>query len=188
MTEIGRFRKRETRWERLRRVLLGTAFGNFILCTVLVTLLLAWRGAILYGLIFGAIFGSIVAALRSKEWESAVKLVGGLLLAIIIIVGGAHWLGLTWKSHQAERPAEVRAVFLHPSDTTTGPQVYMSDGTVWALNDAPDEVRMVRGDEVHYVFVPTVPDGCELKDVTTGYATKAVRISAPFKHSSCPAQ
>ena len=193
MNEIGHSGKKETRWKRLRRAVLETALGNFILCAALVTLLLAWRGEILYGLIFGAIFGSLVATVRSKEWERTVKLVFWLAFAVVIIVGGVQWLGQTWKSDQAERTADVRAVFLHPADRTTGPQVYMNDGTVWALIDIPANVRMIKGDKVRYIYESPPLQGleypaCELKDVTTGYVADAERLSAPFKHSSCPPQ
>jgi hypothetical protein len=101
-----------------------------------------------------------------------------------------------WQGYVAPtRTATVREVFLYPANRNLGPQIYMDDGTVWALNDTAGNVRAIRGDEVRYMFVSNPsetmdspsPDSCKLEDVTTGYSTQAVRLSAPFKHSSCPA-
>jgi hypothetical protein len=115
------------------------------------------------------------------------------MIALGLMVGFAITL---WQSHVANRTATVRAVFLHPANRNLGPQIYMNDGTVWDLSDTPENVRMIPGDKVRYVSLPNPsetmdsdsPDTCTLQDVTTGYTVQAFRLSAPFKHSSCPAR
>lgn len=100
-----------------------------------------------------------------------------------------------WQFYAARRTATVREVFLHGASSDLGPQVYMDDGTVWSLDDAPERVLMIKGDKVRYKFVAipsatmdsSSPNACELDDITTGYVSEAIRLSAPFKRSSCPA-
>lgn len=129
---------------------------------------------------------------RREESYRALRQFGLVVLAMVCLA----LIVAEWQSHVANRTATVRAVFLHPADKNLGPQIYMNDGTVWALADWPEDVRMIQGDKVRYVFMPDPsepmdsdsPDTCNLQDVTTGYSTEALRLSAPFKHSNCPAQ
>lgn len=116
-------------------------------------------------------------------------------ICLFVVFAGLVLVGpRLWDWYATSRTTTVRAVFLRPADRNTGPQVYLDDGTVWALTDVAESVRMIQGDDVRYVFVSSPaermdsssPDTCELKDVTTGYTTEAVRLSAPFKRSSCP--
>lgn len=217
MTDVFHPTKIATAWKRLRRAFLRTAFGNLLLSTSaggLVGAGLGWlfyngttgAGAMvivfaIYGVIFALLFKLLIKEklfwplLRGLMWFAAAFIVLTMIFAAVQPL---------WKSYKSSRTAVVRTVFLHPADARTGPQVYVNDGTVWALEDAPGNVRMIRGDEVRYVFVhlpqafkadlgnlnsiPTVPDVCSLQDVTTGYSTEAVRLSAPFNRSSCPAQ
>lgn len=110
---------------------------------------------------------------------------------LLLLVGGSFF-GL-WTYYEANRTAVVRQVLF---DSDLGPEVYMNDGTVWSLNDTLHKVHMIQGDKVRYIFVANPsqtmdsdsPDACELKDLTTGYDTEAVRVSAPFKHPSCPSE
>ena len=148
-----------------------------------------------------------------RKKASAPPKAQGCLFLIMLVVGGiyaavAHY----WKSSQASRATPVvRRVFLRGHSL---PEIYMNDGTVWRLYPAGGgDLIMIRGDKVRYAsnfprvsenwrlypsgekirhayIFPMVSENgyCYLKDVTTGYKVVGHRISAPFKHSSCPAK
>lgn len=84
--------------------------------------------------------------------------------------------------------ADIRQIYVHGANADHAPEVYMSDGTVWVLEFNTGEIAMLQGDKVRYENMPTDPYGCVLKDVTTGFQAPAFRISAPFKHTSCPTE
>lgn len=112
------------------------------------------------------------------------------IYGVLILAGFIAWWG--WQSYARNRTATVREVFLHGANYLHGPEVYMNDGTVWVLSDDADDVRMIPGDKVRYekvTDIPLTPSYCNLYDVTTGYrSVAALRISAPFEHTSCPAK
>ena len=126
---------------------------------------------------------------KEKTYRGLVK-VGGWVVFFAVVALVLSF----WEYYATNRTATIREVFLHPANRNLGPEVYMNDGTVWALDDAAENVHMISNDKIRYVFVPAPsetmdspsPDACKLEDVTTGYSTEAVRLSAPFKHSSCP--
>ncbi len=209
MTDIIRSTKNVTRWKRLGRAFLraAPAVRNWLWWTgtggmlggeaalIFCSGTYSVRQSLVTGAICGAGFAQLVFWLEKEKL--LLRFVRDVIrFAFFFLIAGTIFLVVApfWKRHTANRTATVRAVFLHPADATTGPQVYMNDGTVWALSDAPENVRMIQGDKVRYVFLQ-LPQGftpdypvCELKDVTTGYVADAERLSAPFKHSSCPAQ
>jgi hypothetical protein len=126
------------------------------------------------------------------------KPIGAILRAIIVVSCGLFLLAAIsafWRRRASPAPsATVRKVILHQPNQHDGPVIYMDDGTVWVLSDAPERICITRGDRIRYVSEPNIPrqqnsaspDTCKLEDSSTGYVAEAVRLSAPFTHSSCP--
>lgn len=125
--------------------------------------------------------------------------IGAILRAIIVVAGGVFLLAATsnfWRRHASSASSTtVRKVILHPANREFGPEIYMDDGSVWAMTDPARGICMTRGDHIRYVSEPrhsriapsSFSDTCKLEDDSTGYVAEAVRLSAPFAHSSCPA-
>jgi hypothetical protein len=126
----------------------------------------------------------------SPYWIRFLRFISYGFLALLF--GGGLIVGVAdlWNYNARTRTATVRQVFLHGANLLHFPEVYMNDGTVWVITDYADHVRMISGDKVRYENegAGDAPI-CKLYDVTTGYLSyNANRISAPFEHTSCPAQ
>ncbi len=136
---------------------------------------------------------------RQEESRKVLKGVGFGCLGIIFISLAVSIVNKfessdIWLVHKKNRTAIIRNVSIQ---TEHDPMIYMNDGTVWKAEESPENLDMTSGDEIRYVYIyiPPIPPGfkiinpsCELKDVTTGYSVVGKRVSAPFRHSSCPAK
>lgn len=121
----------------------------------------------------------------------------GFWATMIILMLSAAFLtpffSNVWTNYTAHRTATVREVVRQPASATWPVKVYMDDGTVWDLGtDSAENMAMLQGDQIRYIHtgIKSTPhhDICDLYDSTTGYRVLAFRISAPFAHTSCPAQ
>lgn len=110
----------------------------------------------------------------------------GAGVGVVVLFAVIGFMVYQW--HEPYRTAGITKV--------TSEYIFMDDGTVWThlYHDewVGTQMPVAVGDRVRYLHLDMPGDrsglACELHDNTTGWTFDATRITAPFDHTSCPAQ